>query len=132
MIELYIDGASAGNPGISGAGIFVKNGNDSLQFSIPLKEMTNHEAEYEALIIGLEKCLPYKNQIVSCKTDSQAVYAAVEKRYIKNKKYAHYLPEMNKLLDEFDLFFIKWIPGKENTVADKLARQAVLNQKKKS
>ncbi|MFB1080874.1 reverse transcriptase-like protein [Jeotgalibacillus sp. JSM ZJ347] len=132
MIELYIDGASAGNPGLSGAGIFVKNGHNSLQYSIPLDEMTNHEAEYEAFIIGLEKCLPYKDQIISCKTDSQAVYAAVEKRFIKNRKYAHYLPKMTQLLDQFDLFFIKWIPGKENAVADKLAREAIYKQKKKS
>ncbi|MDZ5711961.1 reverse transcriptase-like protein [Jeotgalibacillus haloalkalitolerans] len=132
MIELFIDGASAGDPGLSGAGIFVKNGKDSLQFSIELDEMSNHEAEYEAFLIGLEKCLPYKHQIISCKTDSQAVYAAVEKRYIKNKKYAHYLPRINELLDQFDLFFIKWIPGKENSVADKLARQAIHSQKKKS
>ncbi|WP_404403420.1 reverse transcriptase-like protein [Jeotgalibacillus malaysiensis] len=132
MIELFIDGASAGNPGLSGAGVFVKNGKDSLQYSIELNEMTNHEAEYEALLMGLEKCLPFKDHIISCKTDSQAVFAAVEKRYIKNQKYAHYLPKIILLLDQFDLFFIKWIPSKENAVADKLARQAIYSQKKKS
>ncbi|KIL48878.1 ribonuclease H [Jeotgalibacillus alimentarius] len=132
MIELFIDGASAGNPGISGAGVFIKNGKNSHQLSFPLPEMSNHEAEYEALLLGLEKCLPYKDQIISCKTDSQAVFQAVEKRYIKNKKYAHYLERMNQLLDQFDLFFIKWIPGKENHVADKLARQAIQVQKDKN
>ncbi|AJD91249.1 ribonuclease H [Jeotgalibacillus malaysiensis] len=132
MIELFIDGASAGNPGLSGAGIFIKNGKDSIQLSVELDEMSNHEAEYEALIIGLKKCLSYKHQIISCKTDSQAVFAAVEKRYIKNPKYAHYLPEINQLLDQYELFFIKWIPSKENAVADKLARQAIFSQKKKS
>ncbi|MEW9501850.1 reverse transcriptase-like protein [Jeotgalibacillus marinus] len=125
MIELFIDGASAGNPGKSGAGIFIKNAQHTKKHAIPLRAMNNHEAEYEALIHGLKLCLPFKDQIISCKTDSIAVFGAVEKRFIKNKQYARYLDEMIPLLDQFDLFFIKWIPSKENKVADALARQAI-------
>ena len=125
MIELFIDGASAGNPGKSGAGIFIKNAQDSKKHAIPLGVLNNHEAEYEALIHGLTLCLPFKNQIISCKTDSQAVLGAVEKRFIRNKQYAHYLDKMIPLLDQYELFFIKWISSKENKVADALAREAV-------
>ncbi|TDL34782.1 reverse transcriptase-like protein [Jeotgalibacillus sp. S-D1] len=125
MIELFIDGASAGNPGKSGAGIFIKNGRDTQKHAIPLGELNNHEAEYEALLHGLQLCLPYKTSIISCKTDSQAVFGAVEKRYIRNKQYAHYLAKMIPLLDQYELFFIKWIPSKENKVADELARKAI-------
>jgi len=125
LIELFIDGASAGNPGKSGAGIFIKNAHDSQKHSIPLGVLNNHEAEYEALLAALTLCLPFKHQIISCKTDSQAVYGAVEKRFIRNKQYAHYLDKMTPLLNEYDLFFIKWIPSKENKVADELARKAI-------
>ncbi|KIL44150.1 reverse transcriptase-like protein [Jeotgalibacillus soli] len=125
MIELYIDGASAGNPGPSGAGVFIKNGDQSQKHAIPLGIMSNHEAEYEALIHGLTLCLPYRKQIISCRTDSQAVFGAVEKRFIKNKRYLNYFEQMIPLLDQYDLFFIKWIPSKENHVADELARKAV-------
>ncbi|PPA71215.1 reverse transcriptase-like protein [Jeotgalibacillus proteolyticus] len=129
MIELFIDGASAGSPGKSGAGVFIKNGQNSQKHSIPLGNLTNHEAEYEALIHGLTLCLPLKDQIISCKTDSQAVIGAVEKRYIRNKQYAHYLEKMIPLLDQYELFFIKWISSKENKVADELARKAIRSKK---
>lgn len=36
MYEVYIDGASAGNPGPSGAGIFMKKDGEVEQYSIPL------------------------------------------------------------------------------------------------
>ncbi|MGD7045383.1 reverse transcriptase-like protein [Jeotgalibacillus proteolyticus] len=125
MIELFIDGASAGNPGKSGAGVFIKNGQNSHKHSIPLGELTNHEAEFEALIHGLTLCLPLKDHIISCKSDSQAVIGAVEKRFIRNKQYAHYLKKITDLTDQYPLFFIKWIPSKENKVADELARKAI-------
>ncbi|TFE03258.1 reverse transcriptase-like protein [Jeotgalibacillus sp. R-1-5s-1] len=128
MIELYIDGASAGNPGLSGAGVFIKNGKDSRQLSVPLPIMENHEAEFNALIIGLEKCLPYKDHIISCRTDSQIVFHAVENRRVKNSTYAAYLTNALEMIDQFPLFFIKWIPSKENSVADRLARQAIRSQ----
>ncbi|KIL48008.1 reverse transcriptase-like protein [Jeotgalibacillus campisalis] len=129
MIELFIDGASAGSPGRSGAGIFIKNGQQSQKHSIPLGELTNNEAEFEALIHGLTLCLPFKNNIISCKSDSQAVIGAVEKQFIRNKQYAHYLKKITDLTDQYPLFFIKWIPSKENKVADELARKAIHQNK---
>ena len=57
MIEVYIDGASAGNPGPSGAGIFIKGNGTAEKYSIPLGMMSNHEAEYHAFIKALEICL---------------------------------------------------------------------------
>ena len=57
LIEVYIDGASAGNPGPSGAGIFIKGQGTADKYSIPLGIMSNHEAEYHAFIIALEICL---------------------------------------------------------------------------
>lgn len=56
MIEVYIDGASAGNPGPSGAGIFIKGNGVPEKYSLPLGNMSNHEAEFHALIEALEIC----------------------------------------------------------------------------
>lgn len=56
MIEVYIDGASAGNPGPSGAGIFIKANGKVERYSIPLGVMSNHEAEYYAFIEALKIC----------------------------------------------------------------------------
>ncbi|MFE8695760.1 reverse transcriptase-like protein [Cytobacillus sp. FJAT-53684] len=125
MIEVYIDGASAGNPGPSGAGIFIKYDGKVERFSIPLGEMENHAAEFHALIKALEICVKNNYQIVSFRTDSQAVNRAIEKEYVKNKQYAPLLEKALGLSKQFDLFFMKWIPSSENKTADELARAAI-------
>lgn len=125
MIEVYIDGASAGDPGPSGAGIFIKGHGGAEQYSIPLGNMSNHEAEFHALLHALEICRKQNYTVVSFRTDSQAVENAVEKRFAKNEPYRKLLEKSLRLVDEFDLFFIKWIPSKQNKVADELSRKAI-------
>lgn len=128
MIEVYVDGASAGDPGLSGAGVFIKGHGKAEQYSLPLGNMTNHEAEYHALIKGMEICLKQGYKVVSFRTDSQLVDQAIEKKFVKNKSYYPLLQQVLNLSEQFDLFFIKWIPSKENKVADQLARAAILKQ----
>jgi ribonuclease HI len=127
LIEVYIDGASAGNPGPSGAGIFIKGNGTVEKFSLPLGVMSNHEAEYHALIKALEICLEkgYSESVVSFRTDSELVNNTVEKEFVKNKLYTPLLEAALHLSQKFHLFFIKWIPSVENSVADELARQAI-------
>jgi ribonuclease HI len=125
MVEVYIDGASAGDPGNSGAGIFIKNNGENFSYSIPLGIKENHEAEYLACIKALQLCKEKGFSVLSFRSDSQAVVNAVEKEFARNKKYKHLLDEILKLSKEFELFFIKWIPSKENKRADELARKAI-------
>jgi ribonuclease HI len=127
LIEVYIDGASAGNPGPSGAGIFIKGHGSAEKYSIPLGIMSNHEAEYHALIKALEICIEkgYTTSVVSFRTDSELVNKAVEKEFAKNKLYSPLLEEALRLSSKFDLFFMKWIPSIENKVADELSRLAI-------
>jgi ribonuclease HI len=128
LIEVYVDGATAGNPGLSGAGIFIKGNGENLHYSIPLGNMTNHEAEYHALIKGLEICLEKNFRVVSFRTDSQLVDHAIEKEYVKNPEFAPLLAKALELSKQFDLFFLKWIPSSQNKVADELARKAIKQQ----
>ncbi|CAH0347403.1 reverse transcriptase-like protein [Bacillus sp. CECT 9360] len=125
MIEVYTDGASAGNPGPSGAGIFIKNSGSVERFSIPLGMMENHEAEYHAVIKGLEYCLEKGYTTVSFRTDSQLISQAFEKEFVKNKRYSPLLEKALELSSQLDLFFMKWIPSSENKSADELARRAI-------
>ncbi|MDR7072304.1 reverse transcriptase-like protein [Fictibacillus barbaricus] len=126
MIEVYIDGASAGDPGKSGAGIYVKTGDGQTHsYRFPLGSMSNHEAEYHALIHGLKICVENNWKIVSFRTDSQAVEKAVDKRFAKDKRYVQLLEQALSYADQLELFFIKWIPSKQNKMADELARQAI-------
>lgn len=126
MIEVYIDGASKGNPGPSGAGVFIKGVQPPVQLSVPLGVMSNHEAEYYALLAALKYCTEHNYKVVSFRTDSQLVEQAVEKQYAKNPLYASLLEEALQMTKQFDLFFMKWIPSSQNKVADELARKAIL------
>lgn len=125
LIEVYIDGASAGNPGPSGAGVFIKGHGTAEKYSIPLGIMSNHEAEYHAFIQALKICLQKEYKTVSFRTDSELVNRGVEKEFAKNKAFAPLLSEALDLTNKFDLFFMKWIPSSENKVADELARTAI-------
>lgn len=125
MIEVYIDGATAGNPGPSGAGIFIKGNGIVERFAIPLGTMTNHEAEYHALIKALEICIERDYQVVSFRTDSELVNKAIEKEFAKNKTFAPLLEKALELSRQLELFFMKWIPSSQNKVADELSRLAI-------
>jgi ribonuclease HI len=125
LIEVYIDGASAGNPGPSGAGIFIKGNGLNEKHSIPLGIISNHEAEFQAFLHALKICIERKFAVVSFRTDSELVNRAVEKEFVKNDLFAPMLQEALLLSKQFDLFFMKWIPSRENKVADELARKAI-------
>lgn len=125
MIEVYIDGASAGDPGPSGAGIFIKGNGIVERYSLSLGEMNNHEAEFHSLVKGLEICLEKGYKVVSFRTDSQIVENSVNKEYVKNKNYLPLLKQILELSQQLDLFFIKWIPSSQNKVADELARKGI-------
>lgn len=130
MIEVQIDGASSGNPGLSGAGIVIKSNGEVKEFSIPLGMMTNHESEFIALLKALEICQQhFPNNMLAIQSDSQLVVQAVEKNYVKRTEYNEILSKIMELISTFPLFFIKWIPSKQNKQADRLARRAIQQQK---
>lgn len=125
MIEVYVDGAAKGNPGPSGAGIFIKASGEVYRYSIPLGTKDNHEAEYLALIHALKICLDREYEVVSVRTDSKHVVDAMEKEYVKKEPYRQLLNQALELSSQFSLFFIKWIPESQNKSADQLSRKAV-------
>ena len=129
MLEVYIDGASAGNPGPSGVGIFIKGEGNQLRFSKYVGIYDNHTTEFIALLRGLEEAQKLSKEFISVRSDSQVVVAAVEKRFVKSPVYKEWLDQALEIADTFDFFFIKWIPSKSNLAADQLARQAILRKK---
>lgn len=125
MIELYVDGASAGNPGKSGIGIFIKGEGRTIKLSEKIEPTDNHSAEFQALLRGVEEASKLTTGMVSARSDSQIVVMAVEKQFVKNEAYKEYLRKILDIANTFDYFFIKWIPDVENRAADALAREAI-------
>ena len=60
-LEVYIDGASKGNPGPSGIGVVIySNGRIIKNISSYIGHATNNFAEYTALIYALQEALILK------------------------------------------------------------------------
>lgn len=131
MLEVYIDGASKGGAGPSGAGIYIKGADFQEKHSIFLGNMDNHEAEFAALVEGLKICINKNYKSASFRTDSQAVDHAVQKRFVKHNRYKPHLQQALALMEQMDLFFLKWIPEKQNKIADELAKKAIWNHEKR-
>lgn len=125
MLEVYIDGASAGNPGPSGIGLFLKGEGHLIKISEAIGMKNNHEAEFIALVRGLEEAKKTGSTFISMRSDSKIVVSSIDKVYVKNEEFKPYLEKALALIEHFELFFIKWIPDKENKAADALARLAI-------
>ena len=125
MLEVYIDAATAGNHGKSGIGIFIKGEGHLLKFSEPIEPMTNNEAEFVALVRGLQEAVKLNPSLVSLRSDSKVVVSSVDKRYVKNEAFKPHLETALALIDSLPLCFIKWVPDVDNRAADALAREAI-------
>ena len=132
MLEVYIDAASAGNPGPSGIGVYIKGEGHQIKISEYIGETNNHIAEFQALVRGLEEAIKLGSNLVSMRSDSKIVVSSVEKAYVKSDDFKPLLDRALQLIEEIDLFFIKWIPDNQNKVADALAREAILKHKKQN
>ena len=130
MLEVYIDAASAGNPGPSGIGVYIKGEGHQIKISEYIGETNNHIAEFQALIRGLEEAIKLGSNLVSMRSDSKIVVTSVEKAYVKSDDFKPFLDRALQLIEEIDLFFIKWIPDNQNKAADALAREAIQKNKK--
>lgn len=126
MIEVYTDAASKGNPGKSGAGIYIKANGTTSTHTFSLGILSNHEAEFHAVIKALEICQEqFPAEILSFRSDSRVVVDVIDKNDTKNQAFLPLLKKIQELAEPFPYFFIKWIPEKQNKQADQLAKSAI-------
>jgi ribonuclease HI len=126
--QIYVDGASSGNPGDSGAGMVIFDGNNTEIFrdSVFLGKMTNNMAEYEALLQALVKAQEYGAQDVVAYTDSLLVANQVIGTYkINNDILRQYAVKVRQIISNFAHFAIQYIPREQNKIADKLAKGGI-------
>lgn len=126
-VEIYIDGASKGNPGPSGIGIVVcQDGQTIKNISSYIGNTTNNIAEYTALIYGLQEGLILKADKININTDSQLLYRQINKVYkIKSPNILALYNQVSHLLSAFKEFKINHISREVNRGADKLATKAI-------
>jgi ribonuclease HI len=125
---LNIDGASRGNPGPAAIGVTIKDENcrliDQLSEKIGIK--TNNQAEYRALIAGLQKAISLGVPEISVNSDSELLVKQIQGYYrVKNADLKLLYSEAVKLIYQIASFSICAIPRELNCEADKLANLAL-------
>ncbi|MBI3011831.1 MAG: ribonuclease HI family protein [Candidatus Omnitrophica bacterium] len=137
--EVYIDGASHGNPGPAGVGIVFMDcsvgcgasGADGKpqplrQFSKYVGETTNNVAEYLALIYALQEALQQGYTALTVKTDSELLARQINGAYKVRHAHLRLFHDLAlHLAQGFRAFSILHIPRSQNRLADRLAGQAV-------
>lgn len=126
-VEIYIDGASKGNPGPSGVGVVIcKDGETIRNISGFIGNATNNIAEYTALVYGLKECLILKAESVKVNTDSELLYRQIKKVYrVKNPNILGLYNQVQHLLPAFKSVKFAHIPRENNYAADELATKAI-------
>jgi len=134
-ITIFTDGGSRGNPGISGAGIYVIDQDGQFVFdkNVPLGEnKTNNEAEYLAFFHSAQWLQGQKNEFtelkkVTWKLDSKLVVEQLNKRWkIKQPHLAKLAGECQEILVTLPYSVeIMYVPREQNKEADALANQAM-------
>lgn len=133
-IIVYTDGGSRGNPGPAGIGVFVadEKGNTIKEYSGFIGIRTNNEAEYEAVILALQKIKALfgkeksKNTELEIRMDSELVARQMNGIYkIENEKLIPLFMKIWNLKMDFGGVSFKHIPREQNKEADRLANEAM-------
>ena len=127
--RLFVDGAI--NAQGRGVGLILTS-LEGIEIEYALRfrfQASNNEAEYEAVIVGLN--LAYSMEVDQLKVcnDSQLVVRQIEDTYEdKSEKMILYLKKVRNVLKKFVLVQVRHIPRAENSRADALAKLATAPQ----
>ena len=103
ILEIYVDGASRGNPGPAAwSFIFVKDNQTIHQKSGYLGNATNNTAEYNAIINALKEAEKYTRWHVKVYSDSQLAVRQINKEY--RIKKAHLSDLCDKIYNQIRKF----------------------------
>ncbi|MEO0184524.1 MAG: ribonuclease HI family protein [candidate division WOR-3 bacterium] len=127
-VVVCIDGSSRGNPGPSGIGVVICNGQNVeeplAQISRYIGITTNNVAEYEALIHALKWLLNNQFFAAEIRLDSEFVYKQLMGEYrIKEPHIQILAKRARNLLNQFARIDLKIVSRKENSLANKLAQK---------
>ena len=142
---IYTDGGARGNPGPAACGAVIKNdqGEIILKTSKYLGETTNNVAEYEALVLALQKAkgifksrnrdtinrVSTKRKNLECYLDSELVVKQLNHEYkIKDENMQKLFIKVWNLTLDFDSVKFAHIPREENKLADEMVNKELDEQ----
>lgn len=123
----YTDGASRGNPGLSGIGVHVRSP-EGKEFHCKnfLGEKTNNQAEYEAMLLALAFLSEKSASQVLLRADSELMIKQMRGEYrVKNENIVPLYQKARQWCDKFVSVRFEHVRREMNKVADRLANEAI-------
>jgi len=126
-VTAFIDGASKGNPGEAGCGVVIYGlGEEPILLKKYIGHATNNIAEYNALILALEKLKELNIKEITIKSDSLLLVSQLNGKYaVKNPNIRKLFRVYLSLAVNFDKIKVMHIPRELNKEADRLANLAI-------
>ena len=133
MYKLFTDGGSRGNPGPSAIGGVLYQKDEILDsFSQYIGHGTNNQAEYKAIIRGLELALEHNIKELDCFLDSELIVNQLNKKYkVKDTQLAKLFVKTWNLSLQFKKISFCHVRREKNKEADKLLNQALEEELKR-
>ncbi len=125
--QLFCDGASRSNPGDASIGVSILlDGKEVHTISKKIGIATNNEAEYQALIDGLNYCVDNSIKEIEVFLDSNLVVEQVNKNFkVKAGNLKVLNSKVDDLIQAFNFIEINHVYREENKRADQLANMAL-------
>ncbi|MBI4713737.1 ribonuclease HI family protein [Candidatus Uhrbacteria bacterium] len=131
-LRIYTDGGSRGNPGPAASAAVLKEivggheGKTIATASKYLGKTTNNQAEYTAIIIGLEKAKKLGANNVEFYLDSELAYRQLNGQYkVKDPGIAKRFLEVKNLLHAFQKVTFTHVRREKNKEADELVNKVL-------
>ena len=127
-IDIFVDGASRGNPGPSGIGVIFCDENKNVVKKLFkfIGNTTNNVAEYTALIYAVQEALIDRYDSVTIRSDSELMTRQLTGEYrVKNENLRPFYEQFLHLARGFDKINVISIAREDNKEADKLANKAI-------
>jgi ribonuclease HI len=127
-LNVYVDGASRGNPGPAAIGVVIltRQGKKVASFGEAIGETTNNFAEYMALIHALRLLSIFEVDHLRIYTDSELMASQVNGDYrVKEKTLKSLYAQVVSMLRRYREYQVLHIPREENAEADLLANRAL-------
>ncbi|MCS7066314.1 MAG: ribonuclease HI family protein [Fimbriimonadales bacterium] len=125
---LYTDGASIGNPGPAGIGVILtdEQGKTLVKVSEPIGVATNNEAEYRALLRGLQEAIRLGVEHLVWYTDSELLACQWRGEYaVRSPNLQRLFQQARQLAADIPRMEVHHQRRELNRAADRLARKAV-------
>ena len=124
---VYADGASRGNPGLAGAGaVLVLPDGQTFRLGRFLGVQTNNVAEYQGVILGLEKATELGVRVLDVRADSMLTMMQLKGEWkIRNEGLKPLFERARQLINRFDDITFRHVPREQNQAADEMSNRAI-------